>query len=134
MTILLAQPGNKSAQMPEWVIDLQSFRRWATSDDYPTSGWYAHLAGNLWVDTTMERPSHNDLKMKIGARLIAIVEGRRSGRFFGDRMLLTHLGAELSTEPDGAYVSYESIRKGTAILNASPTVRNLKVRQIWFWR
>jgi hypothetical protein len=48
MTILVAQDSQQAFAIPEWVVDLESFRRWACSDEFPRSGWYSHLDGNLW--------------------------------------------------------------------------------------
>jgi hypothetical protein len=78
--------------IPDWVRDLESFRQWAKSDEFPTRGWYAHLDGQLWVDPSMERAAHNRLKTKFSTVLAPLVEEARSGYFFGDRMLLTNEG------------------------------------------
>ena len=112
MTILVAQVDQHAAVIPEWVTDLQSFRQWAFSDEFPQSGWYSHLDGNLWVDTSMERVTHNKLKGKIGAVLNNLVEPPDMGQFFYDRMLLTHVEAGISTEPDGMYVSHDGLTGG----------------------
>ena len=112
MTILVAQPDQNVATIPAWVTDLQSFRRWALSEEYPQSGWYSHLGGELWVDTNMEQLGHNKLKGKIAATLTTLVEERDSGQFFHDRMMLIHVGAGIGTEPDGMYVSHDAISSG----------------------
>jgi Uma2 family endonuclease len=94
------------------ISDLESFRRWARSDDFPEHGWYSHLNGELWVDLSMERVIHNLIKTQIAAVLALLVQGSRSGRFFGDRMLLTNVAAALSTEPDGMFITHESLQSG----------------------
>ena len=38
-----------------WVVDLESFRRWARSDEFPRRGWFSYLHGELWVDLSMEQ-------------------------------------------------------------------------------
>ncbi len=101
-----------SVRIPAWVKDLDSFRCWARSDDYPERGWFSHLQGELWLDLSMERYPHNQLKTIIGAAVTNLVVQGRLGHYFSDRMLLTHLGAELSTEPDGMFVSREALRDG----------------------
>lgn len=64
----------------------------------------------------MERAAHNQLKTKFSTVLAPLVHEAKSGYFFGDRMLLTNLGAGLSTEPDGMFVSYAAIREQRARL------------------
>lgn len=110
MTIVIQQEP-QAVQVPDWVNDLASFRRWAKSDDFPSRGWYAYLDGKLWVDPSMERLAHNKLKIKIGLVLTALAEDADIGQFLGDRMLLTNTSAALSTEPDGMFVSHGSIEQ-----------------------
>lgn len=114
MTVI--QQEQESLLIPDWVRDLESFRRWAKSDEYPSRGWYAHLNGQLWVDPNMETAAHNKLKSKFVVVLTPLVEEARSGDFYGDRMLLTNLGASLSTEPDGMFVSFAALKEGRAQL------------------
>jgi Uma2 family endonuclease len=105
-----------SVRIPGWVKDLESFRRWARSDDFPEHGWFSHLAGELWVDLSMERAAHNDITGAIHEVIRAFVRQQRLGRYYHDRMRLTHVGAELSTEPDGMFLSHEALRTGRVIL------------------
>lgn len=102
----------EAVRIPGRVVDLSSFRRWAKSDDFPPHGWFSHLAGDLWVDLSMERADHNQIKTEISTILNGLVKAARSGRFFADRMLLTHVGAELSSEPDAMFVRFEALRSG----------------------
>ena len=106
----------ESIRIPFWVSDHESFRRWARSDEFPDHGWYSYLDGELWVDTSMEKAIHNWIKGRIGAVLDSLAQQANSGRFFFDRMLLTHLGAALSTEPDGMFVRFDSFKSGIARL------------------
>ena len=108
MTTVIQQE-ERDIRIPAWVCDLASFRRWAKSDDFPESGWYAHLDGELWVDLSMERLGHNQVKNAIGAKLTVMVEAAGTGRFLADRMLLTNAEAGLSTEPDGMFLSFDTL-------------------------
>jgi Uma2 family endonuclease len=114
MTVIQQEP--EALHIPDWVRDLASFRKWAKSDEFPSRGWYGHLDGQLWVDLSKERAAHNKLKSKFVAVLTPLVEGTRSGHYFGERMLLTNVGAGLSTEPDGMFVSYSALHAGRARL------------------
>jgi Uma2 family endonuclease len=106
----------EQVRIPAWVVDLDSFRRWARSEEYPERGWFSHLNGELWVDLSMDRLAHNQIKGAIGTGLTLIVKENRLGFYLGDRMLLTHLDAALATEPDGMFVSNDSLGAGRVLL------------------
>jgi hypothetical protein len=40
-------------RIPGWVVDLQSFRLWARSKEFPQHGWFSHIRGELWADASM---------------------------------------------------------------------------------
>jgi Uma2 family endonuclease len=98
------------------ITDLSAFRRWARSDSFPEHGWFSHLEGDLWVDLSMEELVHNLIKSCICTYVTLLVNNEELGPYLGDRMLLTNLDAELSTEPDGMFLSNESLRTGKARL------------------
>lgn len=106
---------NGQATIPSGVSDLASFRAWARSDEFPRHGRFAFLNGTLWVDGTMEQLfTHNRVKTRVTSALDQLVAAEDLGYFFSDRALLSHPGAGLSTEPDGFFVSYESVEAGRA--------------------
>jgi len=52
-----------SVTIPAWVDDLDSFRRWARSDEFPESGRICFLNGEVWVDMSKEQAFwHNQVK------------------------------------------------------------------------
>jgi Uma2 family endonuclease len=100
-------------RIPNGLSTLAAFRDWARSDDFPTRGKYAYLDGELWVDLSMEQLfSHNDVKTQFTIALGSLVRSAGIGRFFSDGTLLTNVDADLATEPDGTFVSYEALRTG----------------------
>jgi Uma2 family endonuclease len=104
---------NGTSTIPEWVIDLPSFRDWARSDEFPREGRFAFLNGLLWADVTMEQLfTHNRVKTRVASALDWLIADEDLGYFFSDRALLTHSASGLSTEPDGLFVSYEAIEAG----------------------
>jgi len=95
------------------VVDLESFCRWAVSDQYPERGRFSYLCGTIWVDLSMENLyRHNQVREAIGFVLGQLVREAKSGRFLPDEMLLRNSTADLSTEPDGMFVSYDALRSG----------------------
>jgi Uma2 family endonuclease len=100
-------------RIPTNINDVEAFRRWARSDEFPQRGRFAFLGNALWVDMSMEQAfPHNQVKAEIAGVLHALVKSTGVGYFFPDRMLLSHPEVSLSNEPDGTFVSYEAIHRG----------------------
>jgi Uma2 family endonuclease len=113
MSVALSIPPDATARIPAGIVDLASYRRWAKSDSYPDQGRFAYLGGTIWVDFTMEQLfTHNQVRTEITTVLSSLVKAMRLGYFFSDRALLSNLDAELSTEPDGTFVSYAAVQEG----------------------
>jgi Uma2 family endonuclease len=99
-------------RIPDCVVDLESFRRWARSDELPERGRFSHLNGEVWVDLMPEQLfTHNQVKGEFAIVLGGMLKSVRLGRYFHDRTLVTNVEAELSTEPDGTFVSYEGLKQ-----------------------
>jgi Uma2 family endonuclease len=107
---------SEQARIPTWVADLDSFRRWARSEAFPEHGQFSYLNGDLWVDLSMERAAHNQIKEAIAFAVTLMIKERRLGLYFGDGMLLTNLDASLATEPDGMFLSNEALEAGRVAL------------------
>src|SRR5438067_8034355 len=56
--------------------------------------------------------SHNQVKAQYGMVLGGLAASGGRGYYFPDGALLSNPEADLSTEPDGLFVSYEAIRTG----------------------
>lgn len=104
-----------SANVPGWVVDHDSYRRWARSDEFPEKGRFAFLNGIIWVDLTMEQLfSHNAVKGQFITRLTVINEEGDLGYLFHDNVLISNAAAGVSNEPDACFISYESVESGKA--------------------
>src|SRR5947209_1720287 len=90
----------EKVRIPTGIGNRASFLRWVRSDRFPEHGWYSWLNGELWVDLTMERMNHNQVK-GVAAILTLLALDGRLGRYFHDRMLLVCPAVDLATEPDG---------------------------------
>jgi Uma2 family endonuclease len=99
-------------RIPGWVKDLDSFHRWTESPDYPDSGWFSYLRGEIWVDTSLEEMNHNQLKGVFAIVVGGLVREDRLGRYFHDRMRLSNVEVDLSSEADGMFVSRASLKAG----------------------
>jgi Uma2 family endonuclease len=99
--------------IPEWVQDLDSFRRWARSEEFPETGRICYLKGEVWVDMSKEQfYSHNQVKNEYNVVLGSLARASRLGRWVPDGMLLSNHEAGLSCQPDGAFLSYARLRAG----------------------
>ena len=99
--------------IPEWVENLESFRRWRHSEGAPDHGEIAFLDSYLWVDLSMEEfLTHNQVKAAYDYAIMNVVNPASLGRYVPDRMLLTNTEANLNTEPDGLFFTWETMRSG----------------------
>jgi Uma2 family endonuclease len=97
--------------IPRWVKDHESFRKWARSPESPEHMRVAYFGNALWVDPDMEQLFiHNQVKFKIGLTLGALAEGK--GMYITEGMLLSNAAARFSTIPDGYFVSYDALHSG----------------------
>ena len=102
----------EEVRIPTWVIDLESFRRWARSDEFPERGRFSHLGGGLRVDLSMECFAHNQAKATMSRKLGDLIEAGGLGYFCPDGMQLVNVEADLSTEPDGVFIGNKTFDAG----------------------
>jgi Uma2 family endonuclease len=99
--------------IPAWVKDLASFRRWVEEDETLDFGRVGYLKGSVWIDMSKEQLyTHNGVKTELTSVLHRLVKGERLGRYFSDGALLCNVPADVSGQPDGTFVSLESFRTG----------------------
>jgi Uma2 family endonuclease len=111
--LLTVCDGSRSVNLPAWVVDLESFRRWADSDDFPEDarGWY--LKGQVWVDMSKEQIyTHVQAKTEFIVVLGGLVRAGDLGLFLADGAFLTHVDADISGIPDAVFASKKTLRAG----------------------
>lgn len=100
-------------RVPSDVYDLTGFRRWVHSDSYPARGRFAYLAGEVFADMSPENlQTHNKLKGTITRYSDEWADLRGIGEILSDGALLVNESADLSTEPDMTFCSWESLESG----------------------
>jgi Uma2 family endonuclease len=99
-------------RIPRWVKNHRAFREWAHSEAFPEKGQVCYFDGDIWIDMSKEQFAHNQVKGEISSVLTRHVKESQSGRFFPDGYLLSNTTAGLSTNPDGIFVSMESLETG----------------------
>lgn len=101
-------------RIPGWVNDHSAFRRWFRSTDFPEEGRVSFLNGELTFDLSREEIySHNRVKTVIGAKLSDLVTQYELGEFFGDGTMISHIGAEMSNNPDSVFIANASFENKT---------------------
>lgn len=104
---------NDILSIPAWIHDLESFRRWVTSEDAPEKSPVFFLAGEIWIDMSKEQIfSHLRLKQEFFQVLGSLAKRKLLGKFFPDGLLLTNEAADLSGNPDGTFVTNAGFREG----------------------
>jgi len=106
---------NESSQVrvPDWVVDLASFRRWADADDFPEKGNIWFLNGEVWVDMSKEQVfTHLAVKNEYAFVLTGLAKAGRMGMYLPDGLFLSNEDAEIAGKPDGTFVSNAALEKG----------------------
>jgi Uma2 family endonuclease len=99
--------------IPAWVEDFESYRRWRLSEDAPDNGEIAFLNSYIWVDLSREEfLTHNQVKAAYDYAIMNIVIPASLGRYVPNRTLLINADANLNTEPDGLFFTWDTMRTG----------------------
>jgi Uma2 family endonuclease len=107
----------EAVRVPEWVNDLESFRRWTDDDAFPESGQISFLEGEVWIDMSKEQLfSHNQVKTEVTRVLASLVKEARLGRYFSDGAYLSNVAADVSNQPDSIFATTESFAQRRVII------------------
>lgn len=99
--------------VPAAAHTLAGFRAWATSDDFPERGRISFLDQEIFIDMSPEElETHSMVKAEMGYALLGLNKKSKRGRFFPDGTLVTNVAANLSTEPDATFATWESLESG----------------------
>jgi Uma2 family endonuclease len=118
---LFADGESNAISIPWHAHSLRGFRDWALSEEFPERGRFSFINGELIIDMSPEFfETHNAVKVEVTAVVHFRVKQQRLGHVFGDRSLLTHEEAEVSTEPDAMFVRHSSFQNGRCRILDSP--------------
>jgi Uma2 family endonuclease len=111
--MILQLPQRLHVTVPETAHTLAGFRQWASSDDFPETGKISYLAGELHIDMSPEMfDSHNQVKDAINGALSPLVRKLDLGKYCPDGLWITNDNADLSTEADATFLSWERLERG----------------------
>jgi Uma2 family endonuclease len=109
--ITVINESNRVVSIPTWVVDLESFRRWADAGDFPEDGRAWYLQGEVWIDMSKEQIfTHLAVKREFFYVLTGLVKTGNLGLFLPDGLLLSNVAADISGKPDATFVSTDSIQ------------------------
>lgn len=101
-------------RIPCSALTLSGYRAWAHAEHFPTHGSISYLNGELYIDMSPEEIStHNKAKNGILYELERLDRRQPRGELFSDGVLFTNEKANLSTEPDGMFILYETLQTGS---------------------
>ena len=104
-------------KIPEWVTSLAAFRRWTEEPDFPEKGNIWWLRGEVWADMSSEQLfSHLEIKSEFLFGLRGVVLAQDLGFMWTDGLLLTNERADLSGNPDAAFISHAAMADGRVVL------------------
>ncbi len=104
-------------EIPPWVIDLDSFRRWADSDDFPDWGRIDYIKGEVWVDMSKEQLfTHLAVKNEFNIVLGSMVKMGQLGLYLPDGVLLSNVDADIAVNPDALFASTDALADRLRIL------------------
>jgi Uma2 family endonuclease len=101
---------SNQVEVPAWVKDLASFRRWARSDEFPEEGRICFLKGKVWIDMSWEQLfSHVAVKTVVAGVLSQLVNTDDIGIFLGDGARFSSVDADISCKPDATFISHAAL-------------------------
>jgi Uma2 family endonuclease len=110
--------------IPDTVVDLDSFREWVHSGELPEKLKVHSIRGQVWMDLMEELFSHNQVKLAVTLTLGLICREEKLGRFFPDGAFLWNEDANIATVPDGMFVSAASLESGAVHFTSGRTTNS----------
>jgi Uma2 family endonuclease len=109
----MADATGEAVPVPDWVTDLDSFRRWARSEEFPAQGRFAFLDGRVWAEQGADAALHDALRTAVAAALTDLAAASCPGQFIAGRMLLLLPAQPLAAAPDGVFIGLRSLAGGS---------------------
>lgn len=103
--------------IPLWVVDLDSFRRWADSEDFPEKGRFDYIQGKVWIDMSKEQIfTHAVVKNEFNIVLGLLAKTDQRGLYLPDGVLLSNVDVDFAVKPDALFVSNDALRDRVRLL------------------
>lgn len=101
----------EQVRVPKEALDLQGYRHWVHSREFPERGSVSFIDGEIVIDMSPEEiDTHASLKSDLHSQLWVYVRRNGIGKVFPDGTLLVNDAVSLSTEPDIMFCRNESLK------------------------
>jgi Uma2 family endonuclease len=98
--------------IPAGARTLAGFIDWVMSPDYPDRGKLSYIEGDIVLDMTPEEiNAHNRVKLEVMSVLTRLIKKSDLGELFIRGALLVNEEADLSTEPDCFFATWETLEE-----------------------
>ncbi len=98
-------------EVPASAATFAGFRAWVTSDEFPESLRASFINQELLIDMSPEElESHNKVRYAISTAISNLNAELDLGEFYGDGVQVSNEAAQLSTEPDGTFVTWRTFQ------------------------
>jgi Uma2 family endonuclease len=99
--------------IPASARNLEGFVDWVTSAGFPEHAHASFISGEILIDMSPEElETHGVVKAEVYRVVTTCNREMKLGKFYPDGCLVTNKAADLSTEPDGTFVTRTSLRLG----------------------
>lgn len=99
--------------VPDTAFEMEGFRDWVHSDWFPEKVKATFIDGSIEVEVSPEElESHGKLKVELVIELGRMIKRRRLGDLFTDSTTVVWPPADLSTDPDIVFCSWDGYRSG----------------------
>jgi Uma2 family endonuclease len=96
--------------VPPSAFTLSGFRAWVKADDFPECVRVTFIDGEIYLDMSNEElETHVAVKGEITRVLSTLVRNSKLGKYYGDGVLVTNEAANVSSNPDALFLSWEAI-------------------------
>lgn len=122
---------DREVVVPASAHTLSGFRAWALSKEFPERGRISFIDGEIFIDLSPEDlETHNQIRVEIGHVLPALNKKSKLGTFYANRALLSNEQANVSTEPDALFVTWESRESARVRLTPSESAEGQYVELV----
>ena len=99
--------------VPPTAFELEGFRDWIHSDWFPEKVKATFIDGSVEIEMSPEeQESHGKLKVELVVELGRLIKRQKLGDLFTDSTTVVWPPADLSTDPDLVYCSWDGYRSG----------------------
>ena len=100
-------------KVPASAYTHAGFRAWVLQESLPAHTSASFVEGEVLIEMSPQSTeTHGKVAVELTAVLGTLIKREGLGEYHGDRTLLTHEAAGLSTEPDGLFLSWDAIETG----------------------